>query len=148
VRYESDLLGRRYRRSCKGPGVALRFEETLLEKWDGPESDERLSIDWDCFACLQIDPGEIGSRVDRFFGRLGSATPADTYVAYSPEYSHPTLDRFGGFLELLAERFDQRLKWLTPGLEQGQLHFSPCEANPARGPLQRMILFLRRRGIY
>jgi len=151
VRYESDLLAwpRRWRQRLAGrSSVPLEFSETLLDDWFGIEPGERLSVDWDCFASRLQDAAGIDRRVDAFVGRLGTEPPADCYLAYSPEYSHPTLDRFRALVERLAHRFGQPVRWLSPGLPEGRLHPDAARADRAPGPLSGLILRLRRRGIY
>ena len=128
--------------------VSRLVEESLLENWGGPAPGELLSIDWDCFASVLMDEGGIAGRVDDFLRRLGDEVPSESYVVYSPEYSHPSLDRFRGLLEELQRRFDQPLEWLSPDLEAGRTNPADVETGlPERG-LPRLILRLRRMGIY
>jgi hypothetical protein len=151
VRYESDLFAWHHRlrhRLAGGAEYALSFEEMLLDAWNGPRPDELLSVDWDCFASTLIEPGDLEQRVEQFVDRLGTVVPADTWVAYSPDYCHPTVEAFLQFVTRLGERFAQPVEWLDDGLGAGRI--PPCREQAAlpRDPLTRLALFLRRRGIY
>jgi len=151
VRYESDLLATHHRirhRLRGGSEFPLSFREVVIDGWQGLEPGERLSVDWDCFASILQDRGGIAERVEAFLDRLGDSVPEDTWVAYSPEYSHPSLDEFRRFLVTLGNRFDQPVEWLSPGLEQGKLHPTDVRADLPRGWSMRTILFLRRHGVY
>jgi len=151
VRYSSDLFGwpHRLRHALRGGSqVPLTFDEILLEDWGGLEMGERLSVDWDCFASILQDEAGIGARVESFLQRLSKEIPPDTYVAYSPEYSRPTLEAFKRLVAALAAHFGQPVEWLSPRLERGALHPTGVDPLPPRTPLIRMVLFLRRRGIY
>jgi hypothetical protein len=151
VRYESDLFAMHHRlrhRLARGGEFPLEFEETWLESWQGPQQGDLLSVDWDCFASTLLDAGGVAARVDDFFSRLGTVTPRDTWVAYSPEYSHPTLPAFGGFVARLGQRFAQPVEWLSTGLREGRLSPTDSCAEPRRDLLMRLVLFLRRNGIY
>ncbi|MHC4430137.1 MAG: hypothetical protein ACYS0D_16295, partial [Planctomycetota bacterium] len=119
VRYESDLFAWRDRLRhalVSGAEYALGFEEILLGEFDGLQPGEHLSVDWDCFASILQEPQGLEQRVEKFLERLGEHVPQDTYVAYSPEYSHPTLDQFKSLLDDLKRRFAQPIEWLSPGL--------------------------------
>jgi len=151
VRYESDLFAIHHRlrqRLAGGAEFPLDFQESLLDTWSGPLPGELLSIDWDCFASILIDATSIDDRVERFIARMGSEIPPDTYVIYSPEYSHPTLDAFKRFVGRLGSLTDQPLEWLSDGLAQGQLSLTSACPDPPRDPLMRLALFMRRRGLY
>ena len=151
VRYESDLfaLPQRLRRALTGgAGIPLEFEESLLDNWTGPIEGELLSVDWDCFASNLLDARGIARRVDDFFDRLGSLVPQDSYAVYSPEYSHPSLDAFRGFVDGLSSRFGQAIEWVSPGLAEGRTRSGPVDPGVPRGALGRLILALRRKGIY
>jgi len=151
VRFERDLFAvpQRLRHAFSGGTEhALRFEETLLDDWRGPDPGERLSVDWDCFASILLDAGDIPRRVETFLNRLGDRVPPETYVVYSPEYSHPTLDAFRALLNELTQRFDQPLEWLSSNLEQGRPSPTAIDARLPASALPRMILRLRRIGIY
>lgn len=151
VRYESDhmvahrRLAHRLTRRAEYP---LEFEEGLLESWGGLEPGELLSVDWDCFASILTDRSTIDARVAAFLERLGSVVPQDTWVAYSPEYSHPSLEPFKSFVRLLGERFAQPVEWLSPELPAGRLHPTGVDASLPRGSLMRLTLYLRRKGIF
>jgi hypothetical protein len=152
VRYESDLFAAHHRlrhRLRRGPERPLAFDETLIEDWEGPRPEERLSVDWDCFASRLLDAGGIERRAEAFLAKLrpGSA-PRDAWVAYSPEYSHPSLDPFGSFVGRLAERLAQPVEWLSPGLREGRVHPTGVDGDLPRDPWMRAILFLRRRGLF
>jgi hypothetical protein len=151
VRYESDLFAAHHRlrhRISGGPEFPLEFSETLLDAWTGPGPQDLLSVDWDCFASVLLDAEGIGGRVERFFDRLGPVVPCDTWVAYSPEYSHPTLEAFKAFVERLGARLAQPVEWLGEGLSPGRLTQSCVRPEPPRNPVMRFVLFLRRKGIY
>jgi len=151
VRYENDLfaLPQRLRhRLSGGREVPLSFEETLLDDWPGLAPGERLSIDWDCFASILLDEDGVSRRVESFLRKLGGEAPPETYVVYSPEYSHPTLDAFRALLRELAQRFEQPLRWLSPELQDGQASPTDVEARLPTRTLPRLILGLRRLGIY
>ena len=151
VRYESDLAAWHHRlrhRLSGGREYTLEFEEILVDRWNGLEAEERLSIDWDCFASILLDEEGIDRRVGAFVERLGDRRPADTWVAYSPEYCRPTLERFNTFLEDLGRRFEQPVEWLSPDLREGRFHPTGVDAGLPRGAMMRLVLFLRRRGIF
>jgi len=151
VRYESDWLAwpRRVRRRVGGGAERpLEFEELLLDRWDGPRPGERLSVDWDCFASRVLSLEGVERRVAGFVERLGSTIPEDTCLAYSPDYCHPTLDRFVELVESLAGRYAQEVEWLSPGLREGRLRPAGIGAGIEPGPVERVVLALRRRGIY
>jgi hypothetical protein len=151
VRYGADWFAwpHRLRHAWSGgPEVALGFEEILLEDWTGLEPGERLSVDWDCFASILQGRGGIGRRVATFLRRLGAAAPPETYLAYSPEYCHPSLNGFRALVGTLAQRFEQGVEWLSPGLERGELHPTGVAPLPPRSLAMRLALALRRRGIY
>jgi hypothetical protein len=151
VRYSTDLFGlpHRLRHALRrGPELPLVFEERVLARWSGPLAGEWLSVDWDCFASILDERREIPRRVTAFLDRLGSVIPEESYVVYSPEYSHPGLDAFRALVAELGRRFGQPVEWLAPELERGQAR--PREVNAAlpSDAATRAILFLRRRGIY
>jgi hypothetical protein len=151
VRYETDLFAVHHRlrqRARRAPEVPFEFDETLLQDWDGPGRGDLLSVDWDCFASTLMDTDGIDSRVDAFFDRLGPGAPRDTWVAYSPEYSHPTLQRFKTFVETLGRRLAQQLEWLSAGLLEDRLSPTGVCTRLPRDPLTRFALLLRRKGIY
>ena len=151
VRFERDIfaLPQRVRHAFSGgQEYALRLEELLLDRWQGVLPGERLSVDWDCFASILLDASGIPRRVEAFLNGLGDTVPSETYVVYSPEYSHPTLDEFRGLLSELARRFNQPLEWLSTELEQGRTNPTSVDARLPTGPLPKLILRLRRMGIY
>jgi hypothetical protein len=148
VRYESDLLAWRHRRRRKEPGHALDFEEILVEEWDGLAPGELLSVDWDCFASSLQDAGGLAARVDAFFQRLGPRVPEETWVAYSPEYVRATMDEYREFLDRLGRRFGQAVEWHSRALQEGRLRVERAPATLPRGPWMRLVLTLRRLGIY
>jgi len=151
VRYETDIfaLPHRIRQVLwQRQEYPFRFEEICLEKWNGLAQGERLSLDWDCFASILLDRAGVNSRVETFLGRLGAEVPPDTYIAYSPEYCHPTLEAFERLLFALERRFRQRIQWLSPGLEWGELNPIGINSRLPRNPIERLILALRRIGIY
>ena len=151
VRYESDLFALRPRWSHSRRGGAelpLDFEELLIDDWRGPLAGELLSVDWDCFASILTDAGGIAARLEGFFARLGGAVPPESWVAYSPEYSHPSLEAFREFVRRLGERFGQPVEWLDPAFAEGRLSPTGVRAELPRDPLMRVVLLLRRYGIY
>lgn len=153
VRYETDLasLPHRLRHALSrsaGPEFPLAFEELVLDAWAGVLPGECLSVDWDCFASILDDPSDIDRRVAGFLGRLGPIVPRETHVVYSPEYSHPSLERFRALIGELSRRFDQPVEWLAPEFEQGRIGPRNVDAGLPRGLAMRAILFLRRHGIY
>ena len=151
VRFENDLLAlpQRLRLALRGePGIALQMDEQLLDDWDGVRSNERLSIDWDCFASILQDKNTIASRVERFFRGLGDTRPAEAYVVYSPEYVHPSLEQFTEFTERLSRKLQLQLHWNAPSLALGQLNPTDVDASLPSDPFSRLTLALRRRGIF
>jgi hypothetical protein len=151
VRYERDLfaLPQRLRQRFAGTReVPLTFAEILLENWRGPAPGERLSVDWDCFASILLDASGISRRVESFLEKLGNTAPPETYLAYSPEYSHPTLEAFRSLASELGRRFEQPLEWLSSDLERGRTSPTDVEARLPTRPWIRLILRLRRMGIY
>jgi hypothetical protein len=151
VRYESDLFATHHRlrhRLRGGAECPLEFEELLLDRWPGPRPGELLSIDWDCFASILLDGEKVGSRVEAFLERLGTVVPPDTYLAFSPEYSHPGLEAFHDLATRLGRRFAQPVEWLSASLAEGRVEPTGVRATPSTGLRMRLVLFLRRRGIY
>ena len=151
VRYQSDLFATHHRLRHRFRGETefpLRFDELRIDEWAGPDSGELLSIDWDCFASVQLDAAGIEARAHAFLERLGAVVPDATYVAFSPEYSHPGLEPFRGFVERLSGRLAQPVEWLSEGLAGGRLSPTNVPGKPLRTPLMRLVLFLRRNGIY
>jgi hypothetical protein len=151
VRYETDLFSLPHRlrhvlsRSKEYP---LSFEEICMEEWQGLAPGDNLSIDWDCFASILQDRAGISDRVIDFLDRLGTDIPENTYVAYSPEYSHPTLEAFKELLLVLEGRFGQRIEWLSPDLKSGKFHLAGTNARLSRRPVRKLIVAMRRIGIY
>jgi hypothetical protein len=151
VRYESDWFALRHRLSQawkRRAEVPLEFEERRIDDWPGIAAGERLSLDWDCFASRLQDAEGIDARLAAFCDRLGQTAPADSYLAYSPEYCRPSLERFLALVERLGARFGQTIEWLSPGLREGRLQPSGVRTAWPRRPLPRLALFLRRRGIF
>jgi hypothetical protein len=151
VRYETDFFARGERRAHGrrgGAEIPIDYDEVTLGQWTGPSTGDWLSIDWDCFASILLDPDGIERRVANFVGRLGSAVPAHTCVCYSPEYSHPGHERFLELAETLAARYEQPIEWLSPDLQEGRTHPTDIDAGLPAGWLARAILALRRKGIY
>jgi hypothetical protein len=151
VRYESDLFAwpHRLRQLLRrAPQALLHLDEILIDHWLGPEPGERLSVDWDCFASILQDRKGVDGRVAAFLDRLGGAAPQDIYVSYSPEYVHRTLERFLEFVRQLERHTGQPVAWLSPGLPRGELHPTNVCAGLPKWPLKRLILYLRRKGIY
>jgi hypothetical protein len=151
VRYESDWLALHHRlahRFRRGAEYALAFRELPLDGWAGCAPGDLLSVDWDCFASVLLDDAGLEARVKAFLERLGDTEPEETYVVYSPEYSHPSLGSFRGLVDELGRRFGQPVTWLSPGLQEGRIEPRlPADRLP-RDPLRRLILLLRRRGFY
>ncbi len=151
VRYETDVfaLFHRLRHALLQRQESIfRFEEICFEEWEGLTQGERLSLDWDCFASILLDRKGVNRRVKMFLDRLGLEVPPDTYIAYSPEYCHPTLEAFKELLTDLKRRFRQRIEWLSPGLERGEFHPTGVDSGPPHNPIKRLILAMRRIGIY
>jgi hypothetical protein len=151
VRYESDLLAipaRLRQFFLPGKEYPLQFEEVVMENWQGLAPGDALSIDWDCFASINLDHGGIDNRLQEFLDRMGSQIPPDTYVAYSPDYSHPSLESFNGMLDTLSSRFKQQVEWLKPNLKRGELNLTGQDASLPHEGVRKIILALRRLGIY
>jgi len=151
VRYTDDWSA--WPRRLVGPfsngnPYALKFRESLLDDWDGVRQGEHLSIDWDCFASILQDREGISGRVQTFLDHLGEQVPEQTYVVFSPEYSVPGLDEFNALIDELARRFDQPVQWIDSDLAEGKLHPSDVDTRLPTGLWSRVILALRRFGIY
>ena len=127
--------------------VELHFEELQIEQWT-PAGQERLSIDWDCFASVMLQERGLSERIDAFLKRLEGFVPIDSYVCYSPEYSHPSLDLLRVFVEKLSALKGQQVRWLSSGLPRGEVRTCRVDGRLPRDLLSRRVLFLRRRGIY
>jgi hypothetical protein len=154
VKYTSDpsvMIGR-IRRTIELKSMSkykFEFEEIRLRKWTGPETGERLSVDWDCFASILQDRATVTERVNTFIAHLGDHIPVDSYFCYSPDYSHrDSLSAFIELVDLLSRRYGQNVEWLSPGLKEGKLNPEGIDTTLPSAPLARFRLFLRRYGLW
>ena len=123
-------------------------------EWTGLNRGELLDIDWDFFASKEYAVESIGQRVEAFFSREFPHAPEQTYVCYSPEYSHPTREVFRRFVADLAALFQADVVNVpaSPRVpERKTLHKSSVLLpllRVARQVYHRGGLALRKRGIY
>ena len=158
VKLESDITALPYRliRALrKDEGVPLTYDVVRSADWTGLRPGERLDIDWDYFASLEYDIESIPQRVERFWQDHSAVVPAEVYICYSPEYSHPTRDLFADFVADLADRFDSTVvarpapTTEKPPNERSASRFVPASAYAAiRDGYHRLARGLKKRGIY
>ncbi len=157
VKYESDLTAFFYRyliAKRKEQGVPIHYEVIPNSEWTGLNPGELLDIDWDFFASKEYAVESIGQRVEAFFSREFPHVPEQTYVCYSPDYSHPTREVFRRFVTDLAALFQADVVNVpaSPRVpERKTLHKSSVLLpllRVARQVYHRGGLALRKRGIY
>jgi hypothetical protein len=112
VKYESDLSALVHRtvlkvRRC--PGIPIHFKVMPKTQWREIKAGEILDIDWDFFASCEYPKGSIQNRVESFLSRDWSQIPEQTFVCYSPNYSHSTRTQFRDFINNLASKFDAEI---------------------------------------
>jgi hypothetical protein len=158
VKFESDLTALPHRLAValrREEGIALEYDVVRSSEWNGLREGERLDIDWDYFACTEYPPGSIPARIDAFWQSTSPVTPDETYICYSPEYSHPSRDLFAGFVTDLAERFGATVVALEPpaaGSSANQRPVSKYLPAPmyrrARTAYHRTARALKQRGVF
>jgi hypothetical protein len=157
VKYESDLTALPYRFTHllgRNPGVPIGYQVIPYDSWDGLREGEFLDIDWDFFASTEYPISSIEGRIEAFLARDFPVIPEETFISYSPEYSHPTEARFRQFIEALASTYHAQVVQLSPEIALGE----PFDSlgRDGRSPLFRLARRtyhatnreLRRRGIY
>jgi len=151
VKYTSDpsVMLQRIRHGLPSLELPFEFQELLMRRWCGPAPGERMSVDWDCFASILQAESTISDRVDSFVTRLGDHVPVDSYVCFSPDYSHiGSLPAFLQLVELLARRYGQHIEWLAPGLEHGHLNPEGIDTSLPSDWRSQLRLWLRHKGLW
>ena len=157
VKYESDLTAIFHR--CilalrRDQGIPVRYKVILNAEWTTLKPGEILDVDWDFFACKQYPVDTIPQRVDSFLSRSFSSIPQQTYVCYSPDYSHQTRELFRRFIDDLAVLFQAEVvDILTPTVAPARKSLYDNSAilpwfRAARHIYRQASLALRKRGIY
>lgn len=155
VKYATDpsallhrcLLALRRRR-----GISIGYDVVPTDMWSGINAGEILDIDWDYFASTVYPIESVQPRVDSFLSKDLRRVPEQTFVCYSPEYSHPTRSQFNQFVKTLAARFEAEVvtvprfaKSKPTSSLKSMLH---SLYRPARHVYHSACLSLRKRGIY
>lgn len=158
VKFESDLTALPHRAALAVRNVAgqpLHYEVVPARRWQGVEEDEVLDIDWDYFACLDYPTDSIPGRIASFWETDSGVIPEETYVCYSPEYSHPTRRLFDQFVRDLAGRFAATIVALDPPATNAPPNrriisgYLPDRVyRTARSAYRRTALALKHRGLY
>lgn len=157
VKYESDLTALPHRLALtfgRKSGIPIRYEVTPYAEWDGLKKGEVLDIDWDFFASTDYPPDSVERRAQAFLERDFPVVPQETYVTYSPEYSHPSQEQYLRFIDALAGKFRAEVVELKPESHMATSGSAPNRTIPA--PLFRLARRtyhvtnreLRKRGIY
>lgn len=158
VKLMSDITALPYRVGLarrKGEVLPLEYEVIKTGDWHGLEPGEHLDIDWDYFAAKEYDPESIAVRIDRFLTDQAAVVPEVTYVCYSPEYSHPSRDRFDAFVAELASRFGAEVVAHAsssgserPNRRAVQRYVPDSAYHAAKDSYRRAIKSIKRWGIY
>ena len=136
-------------------GKTLATPEVIpYAHWDGLQQGEVLDIDWDFFASTEYPPGSIEPRIERFLDRAFQVIPQQTYISYSPDYSHDSEELYRQFIDLLAGKFQADVIELNPNEEMVAAAIS--QEGDESSPLHRLARRtyhatnreLRKRGIY
>ena len=117
VKYETDLTALPHRLAIalgRRPGLPIRYQVIPYAKWNGLRDGEVLDIDWDFFASTEYPSDSIEQRAEAFLDRDFPIIPHESYVTYSPEYSHSSVALFRRFVESLAGRFQANIVELKP----------------------------------
>lgn len=94
------------------PGTPVQYEVIRYSDWGRLYEGEHLDIDWDFFASTDYPVDTIKARAQAFLDRDFPVVPAETYVCYSPDYSHPSRVHFWYFINQLAEKFQAEIREL------------------------------------
>jgi uncharacterized protein YbaR (Trm112 family) len=158
VKFESDLTALPHRAALavrRRTGIPLAYEVVGARDWDGLHAGEVLDIDWDHFTCLDYPAASIAGRLAAFWKTVGEVIPEETYVCYSPEYSHPTREQYARFVADLAERFAARIVAREAPVSDALPHhrqmsrYLPAPLyRGARTAYRRTALALKQRGIF
>lgn len=158
VKLMSDFTALPYRVGlARRRSGALPLEYHIIEadQWRGLERGEHLDIDWDYFAAKEYDPSSITWRIERFWSDHAGVIPEVTYVCYSPEYSHPSRDRFDQFVGELASRFGAEVvahaapaRPEEPNRSSVQRFVPDSAYRAAQRAYRGAIKTIKRRGIY
>ena len=155
VKYDSDISAQAHRLflPLRGDqGMPIRYEVMTSNQWDGIRPGEILDIDWDYFACLDYEVSSIPKRVEDFLSRDFANIPQQTIVCHSPEYCHPTKQRFEEFVEDLAAKFGAEVNRIPKPMKPAsrsafKLLLGPIY-QPVRNAYRNAWLALHRCGIY
>jgi hypothetical protein len=149
VRYTEDLASLPHQVAHflrKDMEYRLEFNEILYESWDGLFEDEQLDIDWDFFASCHLNPQGMKERFSAFFEKAGNRVPPVVYFCYSPGHVHPSRLEFLASVQELSERYDAAPQWpggnFIPGLPSALAPRKPAT------PIRKLVLYLRKKGIY
>ena len=158
VKFESDLTALPHRASRawrRRAGIALAYEVVHTRDWDWLDPGEVLDIDWDYFTCIDYEAASIPDRLASFWETVGDVIPQETYVCYSPEYSHPTRDLYTRFVADLAGRFAARVVALEAPVSDAPPHHREVSRylpeplySGARTVYRRAARALKQRGIF
>ena len=155
VKYETDVSAVIHRMLLdlrRENGIPIQYEVVSNANWSGRVEEDILDIDWDFFAAREYPTNSIGPRVDAFLSKLSDPTPRQTYVCYSPDYSHPSRPQFNSFVNSLADRFNAEVISLPRPAHGGTVSrvketLKPIYV-PARQLYHTICLALRKRGIF
>lgn len=111
VKYTSDLLSRRYRRTVRdNRALPLSYQVFTMEDWTGVDRRVFLDIDWDTFADCSLPIDEIERRVDQFLSKPIAKELDGICICYSPYHSHPSDKLFHDFVAQVAARFGAEIE--------------------------------------
>lgn len=107
VKYTSDLLSRRYRKTINvNQAIPLSYQVFTMDEWEGVDRPVFLDIDWDTFADCSLPVDEIERRVDQFLSKPIRKDLEGICICYSPYHSHPSNEAFDEFVDRIADRFE------------------------------------------
>ena len=133
-------------------GIPIGYDVVPTDMWSGINEGEILDVDWDYFASTVYPSHSIQRRIDSFLSNDFKRVPEQTFVCYSPEYSHPTRSQFDRFVRELAARFEAEVVTVPrPVKSKSSSLIKPILNSmyrPARHVYHSTCLALRKRGIY
>ena len=154
VKYQTDLSSLLHRLAnlcCGVKGIPIKYEVMSPKEWAGIEKGEILDIDWDFFASFDYPRASISERVESFLARRFDHVPEQTFVCYSPGYSHPTRQEYQEFVARLAARFNAEVVEIPSPATATAFNLKSI-LRPIYRPLRQLYdstcLALRSRGIY
>lgn len=110
VIYKSDLSEQEFQDSISNKKrTTLKYEVILYENWSGLEKKQYLNIDWDFFAGKQMPKEDIKRKMEQFLKKDIQYIPEQTYIAYSPVFSHHSLELYEEFVNRLAKKFNAKI---------------------------------------